>query len=382
MDRFCNPWWLLDEPTKLEAFVASDPRQKKIVRAMSENTVEHPYTNVTAEHVPRFASVKDLHKAYGALLPQWFRRLRVPDGDVSDAAQDVWLEVSTDPAQIPANENEARRILWNVSARVAERLRDRAKKAGSRRHPTTEPEDVAGPNMEERASIALALLEQLDSLDESTRRLVIASKVFGFTDAEIAESEGLSPQVVQARIWRACAKISQKLGKSEERCGALLMPGELVIDGETRAAFCAIWEAEGRLPQFGGPKGPPPPPPPFFPVSKLGALPLSLPALTPKLVALALLVSLPLLGGLALVLALLMRPRERPPLARSSHFTPSITVDVSCSESTPSPATTTPSTSSSARKPYAQGLDTQALEALSRTVFTTGKADPSAKASK
>ena len=378
MDRFCNPWWLLDEPTKLEAFVASDPRQKKIVRAMSENTVEHPYTNVTAEHVPRFASVKDLHKAYGALLPQWFRRLRVPDGDVSDAAQDVWLEVSTDPAQIPANENEARRILWNVSARVAERLRDRAKKAGSRRHPTTEPEDVAGPNMEERASIALALLEQLDSLDESTRRLVIASKVFGFTDAEIAESEGLSPQVVQARIWRACAKISQKLGKSEERCGALLMPGELVIDGETRAAFCAIWEAEGRLPQFGGPKGPPPPPPPFFPVSKLGALPLSLPSLTaPQLVALALLALAPIAGGLAVLWFVLTRPHDRPPLARSGLYTPAATLAIVCITEAPStestPQKTTSIDTSTTPKPHAEPLDTLALEALGRTAFSPGK---------
>lgn len=358
---------------------------KKIDRALSENTVEHPYTNVSAQSVPPVVSVKDLHKAYGALLPQWFRRLRVPDGDVSDAAQDVWLEVSTDPAQIPANENEARRILWNVSARVAERLRERAKKSASRQHPTTGPEDVAGPNIEERASIALALLEQLDSLDESTRRLVIASKVFGFTDAEIAESEGLSPQVVQARIWRACAKISQKLGKSEERRGALLLPGELVIDGETRAAFCAIWEAEGRLPQFGGPKGPPPPPPPR-PPAKLVSLPFA-PLTMPKLAALAVFVLFALLAlvGLVALLVVLTRPHEPPRLARSGLVTPPLTFDVSSNAvtpSTPTTPTTTPSASSSARKPYAQGLDTQALEALSRTVFTTGKADPSAKASK
>ena len=338
---------------------------------------------MTSDCAPRPGSFDDLHQAYAVLLPRWFRRLRVPAVDADDAAQDVWLEVGTNPDQIPTDANGARKALFKLALRVAARLRERANNAENRRHPTTEPDHLAtDANIEARACDALALLEQLDRLDETTRRMLIASKVLGYSDQEIGRELKMTAEAVRVRTWRACAQLSKSLPKRDERRGVLLAPGVLFIDDEIRAALCAIWSAEGRMPAFGGPKGPPPPPPPFFPVSKLGALPLSLPALTPKLVALALLVSLPLLGGLALVLALLMRPRERPPLARSSHFTPSITVDVSCSESTPSPATTTPSTSSSARKPYAQGLDTQALEALSRTVFTTGKADPSAKASK
>ena len=278
-----------------------------------------PIQNVTPDRAP-LASVRDLYEAYAGCLPGWFRRLRVPDVDVDDAAQDVWLEVGRHPEQIPANVREARRALFKVSARVAQRLRRRATNHQNRQHPTTELEDIAAEgNLEARASDALALFEELDHIAEPARRMVIAAKVFGYTDAEIAQREGLSEDAVKTRIWRTCAQLSKKLRKrDEEQRGALLFPGLLVIDGETRAAICAIWEAEGRLPQFGGPKGPPPPPPPFFPVSKLGALPLSLPlGLTPKLGALAVLVSLPLLGGLALVLALLTRPRERPALARS-----------------------------------------------------------------
>ena len=112
-------------------------------------------------------------------------------------------------------------------------------------------------------------------------------------------------------------------------------------------------------------------------MSKLGALPLSLPALSPKLVALAVLVSLPLLGCLALVLALLTRPRERPALARSGLYTPAATLAIVCIAEPPSTESTpqkpTSSDTSTTPKSHAEPLDTMALEALGRTAFSPGK---------
>jgi RNA polymerase sigma factor (sigma-70 family) len=381
VDRFCNPWWFswTNRP-KLEPFVASEPRQKKnrpdhVTKRLSASL----YINVTSDCAPRPGSFDDLHQAYAVLLPRWFRRLRVPAVDADDAAQDVWLEVGTNPDQIPTDANGARKALFKLALRVAARLRERANDAENRRHPTTEPDHLAtDANIEARACDALALLEQLDRLDETTRRMLIASKVLGYSDEEIGRELNMTAEAVRVRMWRACAQLSKSLPKRDERRGVLLAPGVLFIDDEIRAALCAIWSAEGRMPAFGGPKGPPPPPPPFLPMSKVGALPLSLPlGLTPKLVALALLVSLPLLGGLALILALLMRPRERPPLARSGLYTPAATLEIVCIAEPPSiestPQKRTAIDTSTPPKPYAEPLDTMALEALMRTAFSPGK---------
>ncbi|MDC3984587.1 sigma factor-like helix-turn-helix DNA-binding protein [Polyangium jinanense] len=75
---------------------------------------------------------------------------------------------------------------------------------------------------------ALALLEALDELrDEATRRMVIANKVPGYTEPEIAELFGMPVGTVHARISRACVKLAKRLranDERQERRGVLLLP--------------------------------------------------------------------------------------------------------------------------------------------------------------
>ncbi|MDC0750060.1 RNA polymerase sigma factor, partial [Polyangium mundeleinium] len=192
---------------------------------------------------PPSASFEALFRAYAAELPRWFSRLRVPPCDVADASQEVWLELQEHPEQVPTSQGEARLALFTVAARIAQRFRRRAALDASRRHPTTEPEHLAAAeSLDDRMSAALTLLDAFVALDEFTRRLVIASKVLGHTDAEIARAVGLTEASVQARIWRTCTQLATKRDehKRNKRRGALLLPGELVIDPEIRAAMAAI----------------------------------------------------------------------------------------------------------------------------------------------
>ncbi|MDI3290467.1 sigma-70 family RNA polymerase sigma factor [Polyangium sp. 15x6] len=287
---------------------------------------------MTPQHVRSSSPFLELYQAYAAILPRWFRLLHLPERDVADAAQEVWIEVGTNPEQIPANAREARIALFKLAARVAARLRYRAAKAASRRGSEAPDELAAVHDVEERAAEALAVMAAVDVLDPQTRRLIIASKLLGYTESEIASREGLSSSAVKVRIWRTCAEISRRVRAHDERQdrrrGVLLLPGTLVIDPEIRAAMCAIWEAEGRLPSFGGPGGPGgpprpplPPPPPVVPAAPWFA---ASPTAAPKLAALVVLV----LGPACAVLVFLLWNPERPELARGGLRVPPVRIEL------------------------------------------------------
>ncbi|MDI1428793.1 sigma factor-like helix-turn-helix DNA-binding protein [Polyangium sorediatum] len=234
---------------------------------------------MTTEPVPS-PSFLDLYRRYAEFLPRWFRYLRLCDRDAADAAQDVWAEVGKNLELIPATPREAQLALFKLAARVADRLRQRAAREAARLDDTRAPDELPPEgDIEEQAAEALALMEALDALDPQTRRLVVASRIYDRTDRDIAEEEGLTPSSVQSRVWRTCSELWRRIrGHNDEekdrRRGALLLPGLLAIRPEFKAAMCAIWEAEGRLPSFGGPGGPggpgepphpPAPPPPSLP---------------------------------------------------------------------------------------------------------------------
>ncbi|MBK9260706.1 MAG: hypothetical protein IPM54_12915 [Polyangiaceae bacterium] len=109
-------------------------------------------------------------------------------------------------------------------------------------------------------------MDAIDQLDATNRELFIASKVLEYQLPEIAAMTGLGEDAIWLRVWNACAKIRKTLArnqKRDERRGVIIAPAEIEIAPETRAAMCALWSLEGRMPSFGGPKDPPPPPPPI-----------------------------------------------------------------------------------------------------------------------
>ena len=284
----------------------------------------------------------------------WFRRLGLSARDADDAAQDVWAEVGKNPEQIPASDREARLALFKLAAREADRLRKRAKRDAARRDSTLAVEELAPDgNAEERVAENFALMEALDALDSQTRRLVLASKLYERTDREIAAEEGLTPSSVQSRVWRTCAELWRRVHAHDEgqdrRRGVLVLPGALVIAPEFKAAMCAIWEAEGRLPSFGGPGGPgggpPPPPPPPQQPPTLPAAP-ALPWLVASPAAAVALVVVLVFGPAVTVLVVLfLGSHDHPALARAGLEVPP--VQLPAGEPPPAPS----SPSSAASKP-------------------------------
>ncbi|HRI72011.1 MAG TPA: sigma-70 family RNA polymerase sigma factor [Polyangium sp.] len=130
------------------------------------------------------------------------------------------------------------------------------------------PEELA-TIVERETERALALFQALEQLDDDERWLVKECKIDGRTHADVAEQLGLTEDTIRNRIWRAMARLiaifedNDGDGKSEKR-GAVIAPLAFEFTDVQRAAFSAIWRAEGRVPTFGGgpPNSPPPPPPP------------------------------------------------------------------------------------------------------------------------
>lgn len=299
---------------------------------------------------PASTAFLDLYRAYAAELPRWFWRLHLPERDRADAAQEVWLELNNHPGLVLSSPREARRLLFQVAVRVADRLRRRAARAASRRSPRTPDDLAASHDVEERAAEALALMEALDAFEPATRRLLIASKVLGLTEREIAEGEGLSLSAVKARIWRASAELARRMragDEQHERRGVLLLPAAIVIAPEACAAMCAIWEAEGRLPSFGGPGGPggrPPAPPPPQQPPTLPTAP-ALPWLVASPAAAVVLVVVLVFGPAVTVLVVLsLGAHEHPALARAGLEAPP---PVLAPASSPPPAPSSPSSAAS-----------------------------------
>lgn len=113
----------------------------------------------------------------------------------------------------------------------------------------------------------LALFDALEKLDDHERWLLKQCKIDGRTHADVAEQLGLTEDTIRNRIWRAMARLlaifegDKNDGKIEKR-GALIAPLAFEFTDTERAAFSAIWRAEGRVPTFGaGPPDPPGPPP-------------------------------------------------------------------------------------------------------------------------
>jgi DNA-directed RNA polymerase specialized sigma24 family protein len=212
------------------------------------------------------ATIGELYRAYHAHLPGWFRRLGLSKEEAKDASQTLWLLVvekfDGGSANLPNSKNELSRLVSNIARNVQRRaVRDKD------RHACAIPDELPGsiPNAEDLA-YARDLIAAIDQLDDSSRDLFIANKILGYQCPEIAAMTGLTDDTIWIRVWNACAQIQKKLGNSDERKdkrGIVIAPADIEIKRETRAVFCAIWSAEGRMPQFGGPKDPPPPFPSF-----------------------------------------------------------------------------------------------------------------------
>lgn len=197
--------------------------------------------------------------------------------------QEVWLAVSSGAVPLPKDIREARLVLFKVTRVVAQRLRrQRAKEVYTEReselealvhqHASSDDDDV-----QERAALALGVFEAIEQLPPEQNRLAREYYVYGYTIKQIAERAGIPEDNMEGRVWRMSAELEKRRLKAEKRenarnkkrrSGMLIAPCALSLDPETRAAFCAIWEAEGRL-EFGDSPPPSSTMTPSFPVAPI-----------------------------------------------------------------------------------------------------------------
>lgn len=213
------------------------------------------------------AAFEDIYRAYAVELHKWLHRLQLSQQDAEDAAQEAWLVFAAHPERIPTDSKEAQKELRRIASNIARSMVRRAARNADRRD-MTQPDELRGEisHVEQLENIS-ELMDAIDQLDESSRELFIASKILKYELPEIAAMTDIKEDAIWLRVWNACAKLRKILAKNQkrdERRGVLIAPAEIEIAPETRAAMCALWSLDGRMPKFGGPKDPPPPPIPSF----------------------------------------------------------------------------------------------------------------------
>lgn len=186
--------------------------------------------------------------------------------DTEDICQEVRVAL-WEIRDTPATLEEARLIF----VRQVNRFELRAKRQVSRQGILVEAPEELAESIERDTVRLLALFDALEKLDDHERWLVKECKIDGRTHADVAQQLGLTEDTIRNRIWRAMARLlaifegEKSDGKGEKR-GAVIAPLLFEFTDKERAVFSAIWNAEGRVPAFGGgPPNSPPPPPPVVP---------------------------------------------------------------------------------------------------------------------
>lgn len=213
----------------------------------------------------------DIFRVYASLLPRWLYRFGLTPNDGADVMQEVWLAVCEGAVTLPSDVEKAKLELFKVTRRIAQRMR-RHRRSDALRH-VPEPNDYADDvDEQERATRMLVVLDAFERLSPEHLNLAREYYVLGYTIKEMAERAGVPEDRMEKRVWRVSAELQQICQTDErlhhrktkrQKSGMLIVPFALDLDPETRAAFCTIWDAEGRPPTFGG--APPPSGTPFIP---------------------------------------------------------------------------------------------------------------------
>lgn len=235
----------------------------------------------------------DIYRAYVSVLPKWLRRFSVPGADVADLMQEVWLAVCSGSVHMPQDIRDARLELFKVTRVAAVRLRRRHQREAYRlvselddnAHEFDVPLGRSAPRSsdsaseEELAVRALVVFEAFNRLSPKYQQLAREYYVLGYTIKEMAAHADVPEDRMEKWVWRVRAEL-EKLAKNNKRLeerntkrqrGLLLVPFAFDLDSATRAAFCSIWEAEGKSNEIGGGGTQPPSAPnrPVFPVAPI-----------------------------------------------------------------------------------------------------------------
>jgi RNA polymerase sigma-70 factor (ECF subfamily) len=164
-------------------------------------------------------SLKELYEAEFAFVWRNLRRFGVREGDLRDAAQDVFVVVHRRLGDFEGR-SSIRWWLYGVVKRVAAQTR-----RTRRRHPVDALDDMdsvegasgAPDENAERAQALELFASLLDQIDEDQRDAVILSDLEDFTAPEIASMLGCNVNTVYSRLRLGRAKLRSAFERSQNR---------------------------------------------------------------------------------------------------------------------------------------------------------------------
>ena len=164
-------------------------------------------------------SFNDVYREYGQRVIGILRRLRVPESDLEDVFQDVFLAIH---AKLPTYEGRARLSTW-VYRFCLNKASDYHRKHGRRRRfqdPCADvPPECAAPGNPEQQLLAQrglrSLQEALDSLPEDQVYAFLMYEVEQLSVKEVASLQSCPLFTVYGRLRTARQKILAMFGQAE-----------------------------------------------------------------------------------------------------------------------------------------------------------------------
>ena len=144
---------------------------------------------------------RELYEEHFAFTWRSLRYLGVPDSQLDDAVQDVWIAVHRRLSDFEGR-SELKTWLFGIAVNVQRNLhRTEQRRAGLVPLPSVLISPLADPVLEREAQEAWTLVQTfLATLDELRRAVFVASLLEGMTPAETAEATGLEVTAIYHRV--------------------------------------------------------------------------------------------------------------------------------------------------------------------------------------
>ena len=143
---------------------------------------------------------RELYENYFAFTWRSLRYLGVPEAQLDDAVQDLWIAAHR---RLPdfQGRSDIKTWLFGIAINLQRNLHRRARRAVSVPLPSVLESSVGDPLLEREGQEAWVLVQKfVASLDDVRRAIFVASLLEGLSPAETAEATGLDVPTIYHRV--------------------------------------------------------------------------------------------------------------------------------------------------------------------------------------